>query len=153
MNSEGARRLTIVGLGGSLRAASHSRAALEVALAGAEEAGAETKLLDLRELALPMFDPEHESPAGPAAELVETCYAADGMLWSSPLYQGTVSGAFKNSLDWLHILGSREPPYLHDKVVGLISAAGGMQGLQAINTMEFWLSISSFMIVFRRSSN
>jgi FMN reductase len=135
--SEGAGRLTIVGLGGSLRAASHSRAALEVALAGAEEAGAETKLLDLRELALPMFDPEHESPAGPAAELVETCYAADGMLWSSPLYQGTVSGAFKNSLDWLHILGSRDPPYLHDKVVGLISAAGGMQGLQAINTMEF----------------
>jgi NAD(P)H-dependent FMN reductase len=30
-----------------------------------------------------------------------------------------------------------EPPYLHDKVVGLISAAGGTQGLQAINTMEF----------------
>ncbi len=137
MSGDGAGRMTIVGLGGSLRAASHNRAALEVALAGAEEAGAETKLLDLRELALPMFDPEHESPAGPAAELVETCYAADGMLWSSPLYQGTVSGAFKNSLDWLHVLGSREPPYLHDKVVGLISAAGGMQGLQAINTMEF----------------
>ena len=113
--SEAPGRLTIVGLGGSLRAASHSRAALEVALAGAEEAGAETRLLDLRELALPMFDPEHESPAGAAAELVETCYAADGMLWSSPLYQGTVSGAFKNSLDWLHILGSREPPYLHDR--------------------------------------
>lgn len=56
--SEAPGRLTIVGLGGSLRAASHSRAALEVALAGAEEAGAETRLLDLRELALPMFDPE-----------------------------------------------------------------------------------------------
>jgi len=35
------------------------------------------------------------------------------------------------------VLGKREPPYLHDKVIGLISAAGGMQGLQAINTMEF----------------
>ncbi|HUH21268.1 MAG TPA: NAD(P)H-dependent oxidoreductase [Gaiellaceae bacterium] len=150
--SEAPGRLTIVGLGGSLRTASHSRAALEVALAGAEEAGAETKLLDLRELALPMFDPEHESPAGPAAELVETCYAADGMLWSSPLYQGTVSGAFKNSLDWLHILGSREPPYLHDKVVGLISAAGGMQGLQAINTMEFSARARSVPGLFRTSS-
>ena len=40
-------------------------------------------------------------------------------------------------LDWLHVLGSRDPPYLHDKVIGLISAAGGTQGLQAINTMEF----------------
>jgi len=59
------------------------------------------------------------------------------MLWSSPMYQGTISGAFKNALDWLHPLGRRDPPYLHDKVVGLISAAGGTQGLQAINTMEF----------------
>jgi FMN reductase len=56
---------------------------------------------------------------------------------SSPLYQGTISGALKNALDWLHLLGDRDPPYLHDKVVGLISAAGGTQGLQAINTMEF----------------
>ena len=35
------------------------------------------------------------------------------------------------------MLGKREPPFLHDKVIGLISAAGGTQGLQAINTMEF----------------
>ena len=53
------------------------------------------------------------------------------------MYQGTVSGAFKNAIDWLHELGRREPPFLHDKVIGLISAAGGTQGLQAINTMEF----------------
>jgi FMN reductase len=38
--------------------------------------------------------------------VIESCYAADGLLWSSPLYQGTIS-------------------------------AGGTQGLQAINTMEF----------------
>ena len=60
-----------------------------------------------------------------------------GMLWSRPWYQGTISGAFKNALDWLHTLGSREPPFLHDEVIGLISSAGGTQGLQAINTMEF----------------
>src|SRR5436309_1170895 len=60
-----------------------------------------------------------------------------GMLWSSPMYNGSASGSFKNAIDWLHILGSREPAYLHDKVVGLISTAGGMQGLQVINTMEF----------------
>ena len=53
------------------------------------------------------------------------------------MYQGTISGSFKNALDWLHVLGRRDPPYLHDKVIGLISAAGGTQGLQAINTMEF----------------
>ena len=29
------------------------------------------------------------------------------------------------------------PPYLNNKVVGLIATAGGVQGLQAINTMEY----------------
>ena len=129
--------LTIVGLGGSLAGVSSSRAALQTALAGAADAGAETQLLDIRELDLPMYNPDANEPTEAAAKLIETCYAADGLLWSSPMYQGTISGALKNALDWLHILGDRDPPYLHDKVIGLISAAGGTQGLQAINTMEF----------------
>src|SRR5687767_11211089 len=112
----------IVGLGGSLARTSTSRAALQRALEGAAAAGAETRLLDLRELDLPMYSPDDE-PGEPAAELIESCYAADGLIWSSPLYQGTISGALKNALDWLHVLGRRDPPYLHDKVVGLISAA------------------------------
>jgi FMN reductase len=129
--------LTIVGLGGSLAARSRSRTALAVALGGASSAGADVQLLDLRELALPMFDPDDGRPTDAGTELIEACHAADGMLWSSPLYQGTISGAFKNALDWLRLLEGREPPFLHDKVVGLISTAGGTQGLQAINTMEF----------------
>jgi FMN reductase len=84
-----------------------------------------------------MYNPDDDEPREAAADLIESCYAADGLIWSSPLYQGTISGALKNALDWLHVLGRRDPPYLHDKVIGLISAAGGTQGLQAINTMEF----------------
>ena len=132
-----ARLLTIVGLGGSLSSASRSRAALLRALDGAEAAGAATRLFDIRELDLPMYNPDASEPTGSATELIEGLHAADGMVWSSPLYQGTISGAFKNALDWLHLLGDRDPPYLKDKVIGLISAAGGTQGLQAINTMEF----------------
>jgi FMN reductase len=127
----------IVGLGGSLRQASRSRAALQQALEGAAAAGAETRLLDLRELELPMYNPDQDTPGETAAEFIDSCYFTDGLIWSSPLYQGTISGALKNALDWLHSLGQRNPPYLHDKVIGLISAAGGTQGLQAINTMEF----------------
>jgi FMN reductase len=132
-----ATRLTIVGLGGSTASISRSRAALQLALEGAAIAGAETDLLDIRQLDLPMYNPDDDEPTETASRLIEACHAADGLLWSSPLYQGTISGAFKNALDWLHLLGDREPPYLHDKVIGLISAAGGTQGLQAINTMEF----------------
>jgi FMN reductase len=84
-----------------------------------------------------MYNPDDNRPTGAAARLLESCYAADGMIWSSPMYQGTISGALKNALDWLHLLSDRDPPFLYDKVIGLISAAGGTQGLQAINTMEF----------------
>jgi len=129
--------LTIVGVGGSLAATSRSRAALAVALEGAEREGATTRLLDLRELDLPMYDPDVREPGEAASQLMEACYGADGLIWSSPLYQGTISGAFKNALDWLHDLGRRDPPFLHDKVIGLVSASGGTHGLQAINTMEF----------------
>jgi FMN reductase len=132
-----ASSLKIVGLGGSMAAISRSRAALATALEGAEAAGAETELLDLRELDLPMYNPDAHEPTAAAARVIEGLYAADGLLWSSPLYQGSISGALKNALDWLHLLGDRDPPYLQDKVVGLISAAGGAHGLQAINTMEF----------------
>jgi FMN reductase len=132
-----ARQLTIAGLGGSLAALSKSRAALVAALAGAHEAGAETLLLDLRELDLPMYDPDDPEPTAAAARLIEVSYGCDAMIWSSPLYQGTVSGAFKNALDWLHVLGERDPPYLHDKVIGLAGAAGGAHALQVVNTMEF----------------
>ena len=130
--------LKVVGLGGSLAVGSRSRAALAVALEGAAAAGATVRLLDLRELGLPMYSPELEADVPPGVQaMIETSYEADGMLWSSPMYNGSVSGAFKNAIDWLHMLGSREPPYLHDEVIGLISAAGGTQGLQVVNTMEF----------------
>ncbi|HXB16683.1 MAG TPA: NAD(P)H-dependent oxidoreductase [Solirubrobacteraceae bacterium] len=130
--------MKVAGLGGSLRDVSRSRAALEVALEGAAAAGASVELLDLRQLGLPMYNPELEPEAPESVwSLLETCYGADGMLWSSPMYNGSVSGSFKNAIDWLHMLGTRDPSFLHDKVIGLISAAGGTQGLQVVNTMEF----------------
>jgi FMN reductase len=129
--------LTIVGLGGSLALRSSSLAALRIALEGAAETGATTELLDLRQLSLPMFDPADENPPDSVRRLCDRIYAADGLIWSSPMYNGTISGSFKNALDWLKLLGDRNPPYLTDKVVGLISTAGGVQGLQVVNTMEF----------------
>lgn len=130
-------RISIVGLGGSLARPSTSLAALEIALAGAAEHGADITLFDLHEQHLPFYSPEIKSPPACVLELVDAVHAANGLIWSSPLYHGTVSGAFKNALDWLQLLSDREPAYLTDKVVGMIATAGGIQGLQAINTMEF----------------
>lgn len=131
------RGLNVVGIGGSLASTSTSLAALKIALEGAAEAGAETQLFDLRVMNLPMYDPEERHPPEGVQQFCEAVYQADGLMWSSPLYHGSVSGAFKNALDWLQLLKSREPAYLTDKIIGLISTAGGVQGLQAVNTMEF----------------
>ncbi|HXU16240.1 MAG TPA: NAD(P)H-dependent oxidoreductase [Terriglobales bacterium] len=130
-------RLTIVGLGGSLAKRSNSLAALKIALEGATETGAQIELFNIRELAIPMYEPGSQNPPDSVLQMANAMYNADGLIWSSPMYHGTISGSFKNSLDWLQILGNRQPSYLTDKVVGLISTAGGVQGLQAVNTMEF----------------
>ena len=53
------------------------------------------------------------------------------------MYHGTVSGALKNALDWLQLLADHDPPFLTDKPIGLVSTASGVQGLQAINSMEY----------------
>lgn len=79
----------VVGLGGSLRAASTSRTALQAALEGAAGAGADTRLISVRDLDLPLCTAE------------------------------------------------RDPPYLSNKPIGLVTTAGGIQGLQAINSMDF----------------
>src|SRR6516165_7276844 len=133
----GKDRLKVVGLGGSLAQHSTSLAALRVALEGAVDAGATAELLDIKKLSLPMYDPANENPPDSVRRMCDSVYEADGLVWSSPMYNGTISGSFKNALDWLKLLGNRNPPYLTDKVVGLISTAGGVQGLQAVNTMEF----------------
>jgi FMN reductase len=132
-----ARPVRIIGLGGSLRAASTSRTALETALEGAaanEEADVE--LIWVRDLDLPLYTPEHEVP--PAARLfADTVYGCDAMIWGSPTYHGSVSGSFKNTIDWLILLADRDPPYLSNKPIGLVTTAGGVQGLQAVNSMDF----------------
>ena len=129
--------MKVVGLGGSLAKRSMSLACLKIALAGAEEAGAQTELFSVRELQLPMYVPGAKEVPESARRLSEAVYEANGLVWSSPLYQGTVSGSFKNAVDWLQLLSDRKPPFLTDKVVGLISVAGGAHALQAVNTMEF----------------
>jgi FMN reductase len=130
-------RLKVAGIGGSTARPSRSLAALRIALEAARNAGADVELFDIRALELPLYAPDVAPVPEAAQRMAEAVCEAKGLLWSSPLYHGTISGAFKNALDWLHLLSDRDPPYLSYKVVGLISTAGGVQGLQAVNTMEF----------------
>ncbi len=126
----------VVGLGGSLSSSSHSLAALQVALTAAQDAGAKVQRFDVGALDLPLFAPG-SVPTEATQAYADAVFEADGLIWSSPMYHGTISGSFKNALDWLELLAKRDPPYLTDKVVGLIGSAGGVQGLQVVNTLEY----------------
>jgi FMN reductase len=130
------RPVRVVGLGGSLRAESTSRTALQAALDGTAASGADVELIWVRDLELPLYTAEHAPPSD-ALRLADAVYDGDALIWSTPTYHGSVSGSFKNALDWLILLGERDPPYLSNKPIGLITTAGGVQGLQAVNTMEF----------------
>lgn len=132
------RKPHVVGIGGTLRDGSTGLRALEKALAAAGEAGATTELLDLRELALPMYEPGKalENYGASAEKLVEAMRSADAMLWSTAAYHGTLAGVTKNALDFAQFMARDEKPYLQDKVVGLIAAAGGdMAAANSINAM------------------
>ena len=126
----------VAGLGGSMRAGSTSLTALRTALDGVAVAAAQPTLFPVRDLDLPMYSPEREIPAA-ARDFADSVYASDAMILSSPTYHGSVSGSFKNALDWLILLADRDPPYLTNKPVGLVSTAGGVQGLQSVNSMDF----------------
>jgi FMN reductase len=125
----------IVGFGGTTSATSTSLHALGVALSAAREHGAETRVIEVGKLELPMFSFAIDPPEQ-ALAFAEAFYEADALIWSASLYHGTVSGLFKNALDWLELLAKRDAPYLSSKPVGLIAVAGGAQSHGAITTME-----------------
>ena len=97
---------------------------------------ASTRLCRQQHLIFSIWSSATEVP-GSVLKFCDTMHEADGLICSSPMYNGTVSGSFKNALDWLHLLAIALPFFLTDKIVGLISTAGCVQGSQAVNTMEF----------------
>lgn len=129
----------VVGIGGSLRADSQSERALRIALGGAEAAGARTTIISGTALMLPFYDPAVPERPEAAAHLVESLREADGVLLVSPGYHGTVSGLFKNALDYMEDLRHDARPYLDGRAVGCVAAAYGWQA--AVTTLTALRSI------------
>lgn len=109
---------TIVGLCGSLREQSTTRAALKRSLDAAATAGAHTQRLDLREYEVPIYDGD-ESAAGDISELRAEIRSADGLLLATPVYHASYSSALKAALDHCRRAD------IEDTTVGLLATAGG----------------------------
>jgi NAD(P)H-dependent FMN reductase len=108
----------VVAVSGSRRAGSYTLKALRYALDGAEEVGAETDLIDLGSVDLPLYHPDRDEQ-GQSAELMERMRAADGVVLGSPNYHGSYSSTFRNFHDYC---GWDE---YEDTAVGLLTVAGG----------------------------
>jgi len=119
--------LHVLGIGGSTRQGSTSLTLLRGALRAVEEAGATATLADVRELNLPVFDDDRPLEEYPSSlhDLLAAAREADAYILCSPTYHGTVSGAVKNALDALNVLGDDTPPYFGGKPVALMAVGGG----------------------------
>ncbi|MFC3477780.1 NADPH-dependent FMN reductase [Halobacterium litoreum] len=110
----------VVGVAGSRRDGSHTLQGIERALAAAADAGADTDLVDLGDVDLPLYHPDRSTEeSGEAAALLERVRAADGVIIGSPVYHGSYSSTFRNFHDYC---GFDE---YEDTAVGLLVVAGG----------------------------
>ena len=92
--------IKILGVAASMREESHSTATLKIVLENTKKHGAQTRLLDLRETKLPIYDPNPESNDSEIRKAEEDVNWADAFILASPDYHGSMSGAMKNFLDY-----------------------------------------------------
>jgi len=127
----------IVAISGSLRNGSYTRMALNIALAGAAEVGAEIELIDLREYQLVFCgsnvdenNVEIEYPAD-VLRLREKVEQAHGIILGTPEYHASYSGVLKNALDLMSC------QQFEGRMVGLVGVSAGALGANsAINSLR-----------------
>jgi azobenzene reductase len=120
---------------GSVRAASHTRAAANCAASHVTETGNEALLWDPRRLPLPIADPDfHDNPLqhpNPTVRaFVTAARRADGFILTTPVYHNSYSGVLKNALDNLTI------EEFADKPVGLLSHGTQLTAIQACDQLR-----------------
>jgi FMN reductase len=131
-------KIKITGIGGSLEKKSVTFAALKYTMEELKSLGAEVSIYDLKNMKLPVYNPAKgiKQGGGELKSFLENIHTADGYIFASPEYHGTISGAFKNILDYLEYLSAYNPPYLTHKPVGAIATGGGdVSGATTLQTI------------------
>lgn len=134
----------ILAFAGSTRRESFNKRLVPIASAGAEAAGAEVTIIDLRDYPLPLYDGDLEAAKGVpenGLKLKQIFLDHHGLLVACPEYNGSISAVLKNTIDWV----SRPQPdtaplaCFKGKAVTLMSASpgalGGLRGLVHVRTI------------------
>lgn len=142
--------LKLLLIAGSARGGALSVRLRDAARRVADSAGAATEVLDLRALALPLYDGDLEArdgvPAG-AAALRDAIAAADAVLIATPEYNGFPTPLLINAFDWLSRLKDGLA-VTADKPVALVaSSPGALGGLRAMNFLRQYLQMAFQMPV------
>ena len=136
--------IKIVAFAGSLRSGSHNKKLIRIAAAGARAAGAEVTDLDLRDVAMPLYDGDIEREQGlpPNAKVFKRMLVEHhGMLISSPEYNSAFPAVLKNAIDWASRPEPNEPALaaFKGKIAGLMAASpgqlGGVRGLAVLRSI------------------
>ncbi len=117
----------------SLRKGSFNRKLIKLAVNAAQKKGVEIELLDLLDYEMPAYNGDIETNVGlpeAAARLKQKLESAQGLIISTPEYNFSYPGHFKNTFDWVTRF---QPMPWTNKAVLLLSASmslvGGNRGL------------------------
>lgn len=129
----------IVGIAGSLRAASYNAALLRAA-AGLMPPGSSLEIASIK--GIPLYDGDVEENEGipqAVAALKEQIAAADGLLLVTPEYNNAMPGVFENAIDWLSRPASDIPRVFGNRPTAVIGASPG--GFGTILSQNAWLPV------------
>ncbi|MFZ1701298.1 MAG: NAD(P)H-dependent oxidoreductase [Pyrinomonadaceae bacterium] len=123
----------ILAIAGSYREHSYNRRVLNIAASGAQNAGADVTMLDLRDFPLSILNidaVEHEGFDENAIRLQDVLNDHDGFLIASPEYNGSIPGGLKNAIDWASRANDKYKMYepIKGKTAALITASPGQFG-------------------------
>lgn len=131
-------------ISGSLRRDSYNTKLARFVAGRLAGAGVEVDEISLLGLDLPLMNEDLEKEQGlptGALDLKKRLIAADGLLFASPEYNGSLSPALKNAIDWASRPNAGEAPLacFKGKVGGLLGASpgrlGGLRGLNHLRTI------------------
>jgi len=124
----------ILGLAGSLRKASSSKAVLGTLLDGLPgHVGHQIARID----DIPPYDADHDGGA-PVARLIAQIRQADGLVFVTPEYNYSVPGVLKNAIDW----ASRpafESVFKGKKCLVISTSGGALGGVRAQGHLKYIL--------------
>lgn len=117
---------------GALREESYSRKLALEAQRVLKSFGAETRVYDPH--ALPVFDRKsNDHPE--VVKLREASIWSEGHVWVSPEQHGSMTGAFKNQIDWLPLSDGAVRP-TQGRTLAVMEVSGGSQSFNTVNQLR-----------------